>query len=347
MSTGYQIYGLFQRRLGGDSALVELLCLRFAQMGIAAEIYPKGIDRLEVLLSYAPKGLPVMAHLPRDGNLLEQARFDEVLAYARAGQGRVRGLVLHDQPEAVTKRDAYIDALKRLDCELSALDRPPMIFVEYAAMLPIEAFVEMHESLVDCASISACIDIGHAGLYAARREFTRLCPHVELQSLSPLSAELPQVVAQVQQACASALPAVIDLVRALGMLGKPLHFHLHDAHPLVRTEPYGLSDHMGFLSCVHVPFEHEGRRALGTLFGLGGLEAIVREALSSRAPEVGFSLEIHPNGSRQPLGLDAEGFFKHWADKENAERMNGWLDLIEQNALLLRQCIKRYEEGAC
>ena len=48
-----------------------------------------------------------------------------------------------------------------------------------------------------------------------------------------------------------------------------------------------------------------------------------------------FSLEIHQGDGRLPLG-DAAPLFRHWRDTTNAERMNAWLDVLAENAALVR-----------
>jgi hypothetical protein len=51
-----------------------------------------------------------------------------------------------------------------------------------------------------------------------------------------------------------------------------------------------------------------------------------------------FTLEIHQVEGRLPLG-DAEGLFRHWPDTANAERMNNWLSVLTQNAILVDEAI--------
>ena len=46
-------------------------------------------------------------------------------------------------------------------------------------------------------------------------------------------------------------------------------------------------------------------------------------------------IEVHPQEGRTPLGVHAP-LFAHWKDATNGERMNYWLDLLIQNALLVR-----------
>ena len=76
---------------------------------------------------------------------------------------------------------------------------------------------------------------------------------------------------------ATALPTVLELIRRLGAIGKPVHFHLHDGHPLIA----GLPDHFSFLTQVPVPFTYEHRRSLAPLYGPAGLASIVTTAVKA------------------------------------------------------------------
>ena len=101
---------------------------------------------------------------------------------------------------------------------------------------------------------------------------------------------MPDLVADVQDAVGSALRDVLDVTRSVGRLGKPVHFHLHDGHPLVP----GLSDHFSFLTWLPIPFSYEGRQALSMMYGPGGLASIVSSAIEACGPQgVSFTLEIH------------------------------------------------------
>jgi hypothetical protein len=101
----------------------------------------------------------------------------------------------------------------------------------------------------------------------------------------------------------------------------------------------GLADHFGFLTRLPVPFEYRGRRSLDPLFGPTGLAAIVRTATEALGPGlVSFTLEIHEADGRLPLG-DAAPLFRHWRDTTNAERMNAWLEVLAQNATLVRAAL--------
>ena len=193
----------------------------------------------------------------------------------------------------------------------------------------------MAERLRDVTTISFCIDVGHVGNRQAAATFDRDHPGLSLRSLSPGDERLPAVVTDVQDAVASALDDVLGMTRSIGRLGKHVHFHLHDGHPLVS----GLPDHFTFLMRLPIPFSHEGRESLATLYGPAGLAAIVAAATEACGLDrLSFTLEIHQVEGRLPLG-DAEGLFRHWPDTANAERMNNWLSVLGQNAMLVDEAI--------
>ena len=71
------------------------------------------------------------------------------------------------------------------------------------------------------------------------------------------------------------------------------------------------------------------------MYGPSGLSEIVNASLIALSPErISFSLEIHPTEGRSDLG-DASFLFDHWDDRTNAEKMNFWLSVLQQNHQLL------------
>ena len=114
-----------------------------------------------------------------------------------------------------------------------------------------------------------------------------------------------------------------------------MHFHLHDGHPLIR----GLPDHFTFLTRLPIPFSYQGRQSLSMMYGPGGLASIVSAATGACRPQaVSFTLEIHQVEGRLPLA-DASRLFSRWRDTTNAERMNYWLSVLGENALLISECL--------
>ena len=114
-------------------------------------------------------------------------------------------------------------------------------------------------------------------------------------------------------------------------LGKHVHLHLHDGHPLIP----GLADHFTFLTRLPVPFSYQGRRSLSMMYGPGGLASIVSAATGraarSECPSRWRSTRSKA-GCRSPT---QRGCSPHWRDLTNAERMNYWLSVLGENALLV------------
>jgi hypothetical protein len=328
---------LFQRRLDGDDALLELARLRFDQAGLAAEVYADTAEQLDWVLGFAPQRphRPVV-HLDRRVNLLEERGRALVETFAARFEGRVAGLVAHDKAAMGDRTGDLVAGLTELGDRLERRPDGPMLFLEYAAGLELDWFVEVAERLRGVPRVGACVDVGHVGIAQARASFSRHRSGLDLAGLRPGDKGLPELAADVQAAVASALPAVLWLIRSLGRLGKPFHLHLHDGHPLIP----GLSDHFSFLIRVPVPFEHHGRRSLDPLYGPAGLAAIVETAARAGGGQPSLTLEIHQAEGRRPLA-DAAGLFGHWRDLTNAERMNHWLAVLGENAALVTAALGR------
>jgi hypothetical protein len=124
-------------------------------------------------------------------------------------------------------------------------------------------------------------------------------------------------------------------------LSKPLHFHLHDGHPLSPFSPYGVSDHLSFFEEIPVPFTFRGKNVISTMFKPEGLDRIIAQALKVPSPDqLSFTLEIHPKFDKTPLNGYSH-LFNHWTDKTHAEQMNHWLSVLVQNhGLLIGTCQK-------
>ena len=207
--------------------------------------------------------------------------------------------------------------------------------LEYAAGSEPEWFIELAERLLDAEQISCCIDIGHVGMRQASARFNRCHAGLSLGALSPEDGRLPELAADVQDAVDGARHDVIDVVRSIGSLGKHVHFHLHDGHPLIP----GLSDHFTFLRSLPIPFSYLGRQSLSMMYGPGGLQSVIWAATEAcRSGGASFTLEIHQVEGRLPLA-DASRLFAHWRDLTNAERTNYWLSVLGENAILLSECL--------
>jgi hypothetical protein len=328
------VHALFQQRIAGDDALLKLAGLRFAQMGVAPEVYADTPDQLEYVLRFVPAhaGLPVV-HLNRGVNVLHERGRAAVGEFADRFAGRVAGLVVHDHHEMEARTDRLVAGMRELNTRLRERPDGPFVFLEYAAGLDVGWFVEVAEQLQDAQRVSCCIDVGHIGIKQASARFWLRHPGLGLGHLTTGDYRLPDLVADVQDAVGGALPDVLDVIRSLGRLGKRTHFHLHDGHPLIP----GLPDHFSFLTRLPIPFTYQGRQSLSTMYGPDGLAAIVSAALEAFPPRaVSFTVEVHQAEGRLPLA-DAAWLFRHWRDTTNAERMNYWLSVLSDNAMLISQ----------
>ncbi len=334
------ILALFQKRIDGDDALLQLASLRFKEAGLGPEFYAGTPDELERLLMFKPAPeVPVTVHLPRWINLFDEYSRALVLDFAEKFKKRILGLIVHDQSEIAFRFDNYLTVLRSLASGLRNIGGSPYLFIEYAAGLEPDLFIELFMASRDLEFVSSCIDIGHLGLWQARRTYFGKYPGKDVCALKPHDAGLQDVIADVQEAVAAGPAEVIRVIREVGSLGKPLHYHLHDAHPLSTFSPFGVADHLSFLDKIMLPFEYMGKRSLDLMFGPSGLSRIVAEALELPGPElVSFALEIHPVEGMLPLG-DASHLFNHWRDKGNAERMNFWLSVLCKNQQLVSDAI--------
>jgi hypothetical protein len=333
------VRALFQQRLSGDDALLRLAERRFREAGMPVEVYAENPDQLEYLLGYVPEHqiLPVV-HLNRSADLLRQSGRDLIESFATRFAGRVAGLVVHDKPSMIDRLPEVVEIMRTLGTPQPGHVERPMVYLEYAASLPVDRFVELGEQLADVELASLCIDIGHVGIEHARSVPLISDSDIAWTNLSLTDPRLPQVADQVRSATRSALHAVLELINRIGAIAKPVHFHLHDGHPLVQ----GLSDHFSFFSRFPVLFEVAGAYALPPLFGPDGLAAVLDQAVQcSPAGNPSLTLEIHQVDGRLPLGAASE-LFGHWRDLTNAERMNHWLAVLADNHLLATTFLERY-----
>jgi hypothetical protein len=321
----------------GDDTLLRLAQARLGEAGLGAELYPNDPGELRHQLRFRPHGRPLTVHLPRDINLLSPEGRGRVRDFAAVAAGHAHGMIVHDHIRMGDRPDDTAAALREADRLLGSFRDPasPLLFVEYAAGLAPDRFAEMFERSADLPLVTACVDVSHVGIRVCQIEFGRRHPGIDVCSLKG-SPDLPRHLDAVQEVVAEAPRVTLDLIRRLGRLGKPIHFHLHDGHPLSTLSRYGVSDHLGFLQTIRLPVERDGRRTVGGMYGPAGLRAIVAAAREHLPDErLSLMLEVHPQEGRSPLGPHA-GLFSHWRDATNAERMNYWLDLLLSNAALLR-----------
>jgi len=218
-----------------------------------------------------------------------------------------------------------------------------MLFIEYAVGLEPALFAEFFQTIRDLSHLSACLDTGHIGIWQARKTFSGLHPGRDVCALKSHPPDLPLLMDDVELATGSALDAVLGLVDSIGQWAKPVHFHLHDGHPLSTFSPFGVSDHLSFLGDIPLPFEHRGRRSAPLMFGPDGASRIATRADEKIGIQrVSFTLEIHPTFEQMPLG-EAASLFRHWVDKTNAEKMNHWLAVLTRNHKLLAESLASVE----
>ena len=332
--------GLFEQRIAGDDCLMKLASLRFAQAGMGGEVHADTPQQLEWVLHFRPRpDSPVVLHLPRQFNLLDEQARRQLLSFAGQFGASLYGMVLHDHETLVSRADEYVQAARQMDRELLRLRPRTILFIEYAVGLEPEKFAGFFSTIADLERLSACIDIGHVSMRAASNSFAAAHSGQDVRALRTQGPELARLMESVQAAVASGCQVALDLIGAIAALNKPVHYHLHDGHPLSTFSPFGVPDHLSFFTEIPLNFDYRGRRAVGTAFGPSGLPKVIARALGSGAGEPSFTLEIHPAGGRLALE-DAAPLFNHWTDKTNAEQMNHWLSILTANHTLLQRAIQ-------
>jgi hypothetical protein len=322
--------GLFQRHVRGDDAIFRLAQLRFAESGMAAELYADTPEQLEYELRFLPPqpALPIV-HLNRYVNLLHEDGQGLTESFIRQFRGRLLGLVIHDRPEMAGQIPEVVSAMNRATTAERHRDGPT-VFLEYAAGMEPERFIELAQQLVDIQGASVCIDIGHIGIRESRRRLAHIHTNLDIDTLRREVGRAPELISDVQSAIRSSVHVVLDMIRALGKIGKPLHFHLHDGHPLIP----GLADHFSFLTRLPIPVIWDGRYSIDPMYGLNGLAHVLKTiAWNCPSDRISITIEVHQSEGRLPLG-NATQLFAHWEDLTNAERMNYWLSVLADNHLI-------------
>lgn len=336
-----RILALFNKRIAGDDALLELARLRFAKAGLGPEFYAATPEELSWLLQFNPfPQARAAVHLPREIDLFTRDGCDRFLDFAGRFGDKIFGFIVHDQAEIPDQREAYLAALKKINVRLGAMPAKPLLFIEYAVGLEPDFFCGLMESIKDLDMVSACLDIGHLGTRCIRDKFEKLYPGLNICGLQPTDPELPSYIEAVEESVGVALPLVIEVVERLAKLNKPLHLHLHDGHPLSTFSPFGVSDHLSFSQTIPIPFKYKGGTSLAPMFGPQGLAAIVEKSLQALpANLLSFTLEIHPTAERASLEAWREQLFSHWRDTTNAELQNNWLSVLIRNHELLQEAM--------
>lgn len=340
LGPGPPILGLFQKRIDGDDALLQLARLHFKEAGLGTEFYVETPAQLHALLQFKPTPeTPAVAHLDRRLDLLSDRDLSKIVDFAQRFKHHVFGLVIHDQVELTRDFHNYMKALGELANRLKKVQSSPCIYIEYASGLSLDLFLGMCKAMNNMDNMGYGIDIGHVGLSQVRTTYAISHPNQNVCDLSAGHPQLPEVIEDVQTAVRSAIRAVIHVIDVLGKTKRPVHFHLHDGHPLSTLSPFGVCDHLSFFQKIDIPFPYKGHKHLNPLFGPGGLEQIVAQAMKRLGPQrVSFTLEIHPTEQRLPIEKHAH-LFTHWRDKANAEKMNHWLSVLLENHQLVKRAL--------
>src|SRR5262249_31046655 len=149
-------------------------------------------------------------------------------------------------------------AAQSMQSRLDQIRACPLLFIEYAAGLEPRKFARLFESTAELTHISSCIDVGHVGTQQARNTFGSMHPGQDICSVKNQPAKIPELISDVEAAVGAALPTVLQLIEAISKIGKPVHFHMHDGHPLSKFSPFGVSDHLSFLVELPLHFEYRG-----------------------------------------------------------------------------------------
>jgi hypothetical protein len=340
--------GLFEKRFAGDDSLMALARLRFNKASMGTEIHANAPESLHWLLNLRPwPEAPVVVHLPRDFDLLQETTSNRIVELSSRAAGTAIGCVVHDQQVMLEKPRDYLTAVRRINDRLRRIVNCPVLFIEYAVGLEPATFVEFWRSVGDLSHIAPCIDIGHVGIRASRAAYAHTFPGEDICALKSQGPALAHRIDQVQKAVVSGQSTVLQLVDELAAMvaNKRLHFHLHDGHPLSKASPFGVADHLSFFSKIPLEFEHCGQDYLPPMFGPSGLMKVVQRVFNHMNVErLSFTLEIHPTQQRLAL-TEGSGLFEHWTDKTNAELMNHWLEILASNHELLLESIRRVAPG--
>lgn len=340
--------GLFQKMIDGDDALLELARLRFRETGMGAEMHAATPDELEQILAFRPSSdAPVTLHLPRNLDLLNESNRQRIVDFASRFAGRIYGMVSHDRRQMAERPAAFVAAAAEMETRLRQIERSPYLFVEYAAGLEPEAFAALCAQIRALERVSVCLDTGHIGIRQAQHAFSLIHPSVDVCSIKANHPQLPALIGDVEAAVRTALSTVLTLTEAVAPHGKPVHFHLHDGHPLSTLSPFGVSDHLSFLGEIPIAFEYRGQHAVPLMFGPAGLSQIIATAVQTVGVErASFTLEIHPTHEQLPLDVASSALFGHWRDKTNAEKMHHWLSVLTRNYRLLQESLNATLEEA-
>src|SRR5690242_16317553 len=164
--------GLFEQRFAGDESLIWLAQHWFSEARMGLEIHAGTIEQLEWFAGKRWKDARMVVHLPREFDLLQEDIRGRTVEFATRCHDSMIGLVIHDHPALTKRRDDYLDAVRKLNQDLER-SHGALVFIEYAVGLEPDDFLKFFESIRDLDRLSACIDIGHVGIRAARAAFAK------------------------------------------------------------------------------------------------------------------------------------------------------------------------------
>jgi hypothetical protein len=330
-----KLFGLFQKRIEGDDALLQLAKRRFEAYRLAPEIYVESPEQMASIVSFLPSSEPVVVHLPRWYNPQVPDHRDFFKDILHRSDDRILGFVGHDSRDVERAPEQVLEAFRELQLMMSKMKTEKQFFYEYAVGVSPNAYAEIFEKAKCFENISPCIDVGHVGIRTVRDHFSKHHPSENVCSMRPWDEGLEGRWQDIKASVAEGRVQVLALIERLGCIDKPLHFHLHDGHPLSHLSPYGVSDHLHFEQRIELPFEVDGQCSTGTMFGKEGLEQIVlairKHVVTERCTG---TLEYHDRDARQPLGEDRD-LFVHWKNTCNAEKMAYWCALMGRGAALI------------
>ncbi|MBF0432535.1 MAG: hypothetical protein HQK83_14720 [Fibrobacteria bacterium] len=334
-----KILGLFQLHIAGDNSLFDLAARYFDSCGMGYEIHAYNLEELEAQLQFTPsQELPVVLHLPRDLSV-KDARLCSLIKELRQCKRDIYGFVLHDESMLTQHPKQYEQAVRKLAKAALNGIHPPYLFIEYAVMHEFDDFHRFFMNIKDLPQVNVCLDIGHIGMKIFGEIYKKKGEYIWPFSATLDDPLLPGAMDSIQTSLRNITNQLCAFISQFSQTEKPVHFHLHDGHPLSRFSPYGVKDHLGFTQSIPLPFEYKGHNTVETMYGPKGLAQILSAAMKAITPDkLSLTLEIHPTGHKKPLG-DFVELFRHWTQKDNAEKMNYWLYSLEQNFRLVSQHI--------
>ncbi len=325
------VNGLLNYHIKGDDALLYLGKDRYQRAGMGVEIHPGTPEHLGQILKFTPDTGRSTAHLPYSV-VLDHDDTDRVRDFVLTGGSQIAGYVLHDTLFYVDNFAAGIELIKRLSGKLEGHSEG-VVYIEYAACLPFELFYKLVEAVTGLPNIGICLDVGHIGINATMLELREINQNFADEDLKPGPAMTLERYNTIAGAAQRGREFAINYVESICKHEIPIHFHLHDGHPLSTFSPYGVCDHLPFFWEIPTLLPNIG--AIGGLYGVSGLKRILEIALRRiNVSKTSFTLEIHPQKGFKVLEDEYLNHFANWADLTNARAMNYWIDLVIQNGMI-------------